>query len=211
MPLLFLALVLGAGWAAYEFSPKTHAWVDDHVRAIRGAIAAHQSADAHLVRAQDATNRGDHEAAAQLVVFAITSNRNAAEQTGRAALTAKTEDQRSIAAQSADVVTKRDEKIMTALAKLGVGQCGVKAYRRVTPQVRDKLIAKLHAEGMTVTGDNPWEIDTHEHGVKLRAVWDPTGDALTLIVTAGADGFAGALVCDVVWGRIEPIMKQVIG
>jgi len=39
IPLLFLVLLAGAGLAVYELSPKTHAWTDDHVRAMREALA----------------------------------------------------------------------------------------------------------------------------------------------------------------------------
>ena len=48
IPLVVLALLLSAGLATYEFSGRAHAWVDDHARAMREALAAHRAADAHL-------------------------------------------------------------------------------------------------------------------------------------------------------------------
>ncbi len=206
IPLLLLAIVLSAAAATYEFSPRAHAWVDDHVRAMERAIAAHQAADAHLAAARGTP---DPTVAVQHAQDAAVANREAAKETSKAAETAKTPDQRAGAAQSAGAVDARSAAIADAMAKLGVGQCDVRTYARVTPRVRDALLSKLHGEGMTVTGDNPWDVDTHVHDVKLRAVWDPRDQVLKLIVTAGAGGWTGGLVCAAVWDRIDPIMKEV--
>lgn len=164
------------------------------------------AADAHANAAQVATGAGlDHAAAA------TEANQEAARKTAEAAQRAKTEADRAAAAQSAAKVIEREKKIADALAKLGVGQCGVRSYSRATPQVTGALLARLHSEGMTVTGDNPWDIETHKYDVKLRAVWDPKTQTLRLIVTSGQGGYLGLVTCDEIWGRIDPIMKGVIG
>lgn len=108
IPLIFLALVLSAALATYEFSPKTHAWVDDHVRAVREALAAHQAADAQLAAAKAAP---DPDTAAQHARAADAANRAAAQGTAEAAKTAKTDAQRQVAAQSAVVVADRGREI----------------------------------------------------------------------------------------------------
>jgi hypothetical protein len=77
----------------------------------------------------------------------------------------------------------------------------------VTPQVRDAILAKLHAEGMTVTGDNPWDVNTQVAGVKLRAAWDPRTQMLKLIVSASAL----YAPCAVIWERIDPVLRDIIG
>jgi hypothetical protein len=87
----------------------------------------------------------------------------------------------------------------------------VRSYPRASEQVKNTLLAKLRSEGMAVTGDNPWNIDTHEYDVKLRAVWDPKGQVVKLIVTAGKGGYFGMVTCDEIWKKIDPIMKGVIG
>lgn len=228
MILLILAIALGVGLSAYEFSPKTHEWADDHVRAIRDAIAAHHEADTKLDAAQAAvdvhasappTSQYDPIAflhhAWDSVKAAAQANAAAAAHTTAALKTAKTDQQKGVAVQSAAVVNARQQLITAALAKLGSGQCDVRAYSGVTAQVRDVLLTKLHGEGMTVTGDNPWDIDTHQHDVKLRAVWDPQAQVLKLIVTAGAGGLIHGeppgLVCPAVWAKIDPILKEIIG
>lgn len=153
----------------------------------------------HAVRA--AAEAVDH------AIAATASNQQAAQSTAEAAAHAQTAAERGAAAASADKVLERAKKISAALASLGVGQCGVRTYAGVTPQVRDKILAELHAEGMTVTGDNPWDIDTQVADVKLRAVWDPRGQVLRLIVTASAV----YAPCGVIWGRIDPKLRSIIG
>jgi hypothetical protein len=47
--------------------------------------------------------------------------------------------------------------------------------------------------------------------VKLRAVWDPEGQALKIIVTSGKGGFFGLVTCTEIWSKIDPIMKEIVG
>ena len=151
------------------------------------------------------------DAAVEHAAAAIEANQDAAKNTAEAAKIAQDEAQRQAAAQSAAKVLERERKIATALASLGVGQCGVKPYPRVTERAKNALLAKLKAEGMVVTGDNPWNIDTHQYDVKLRAVWDPKEQVLKLIVTAGKGGYFGMVTCKEIWKKIDPILKGVIG
>src|SRR4029077_3254096 len=67
---------------------------------------------------------------------AATANRAAAQDTATAAKTAKTDQQRAAAAGSAATVIDRGDKITAALAALGVGQCDVRSFTRVTPQIK---------------------------------------------------------------------------
>jgi hypothetical protein len=172
---------------------------------------AQDLADAHSIAAQASTDAGvDHAAAA------TAANQAAAKNTADAAKNAKTEAERAAAAQSAAKVLEREQKIATALASLGVGECGVRSYAGVTASVKDHLLTKLHDEGMTVTGDNPWNIETHKYGVTLRAVWDPRAQEVKLIATAGKGGAVDPfgllhVTCEDIWKRIDPIMKEVIG
>ena len=284
IPLIFLAIVLSAALATYEFSPKAHAWVDDHVRAVREALAAHQAAEAQLAaakaapdpataaehaRAADAANRDaaretaeaaktaktdaqrqvaaqsavvvadrgreishvrliheaygahqvadahlqaaamapDQATAAQHVAEASAANQVADQKTVGAAQAAKTDAQHSAAAQSAQAVAARESQIKASLASLGVGECGVRAFSGVTPQKKDALLAKLHGAGMVVTGDNPWDVDTHTADVKLRAVWDPGAQVLKLIVTSSAVWAP----CSAIWAQVDPTVKEVVG
>lgn len=200
IPLLLLAAVAFGAFAAYELAP--------HVRAIQAALTAHREADEHLAKVHAAPDR---ETAAQHAHDAAQANREAAKQTADAARLAMTPHERAMAEQSAVAVDARDEQLVDVFAKLGVGQCGVRSYTGVTAKIKDALLAKLHAEGMTVTGEGPWDIDTQQYGVKLRAAWDPRGRELKLIVSTGAGGYAGLVSCDKIWGKIDFILKEIIG
>ena len=163
-------------------------------------------ADAQANAAEVATDVAvDHAAQA------IEANQEAAKNTADAAQNAQTEAERQAAAQSAAKVLEREKKIAAALAGLGIGQCGVRSYPRVNERAKNTLLAKLRSEGMAVSGDNPWNINTNQYNVKLRAVWDPNAQLVKLIVTAGKGGYFGAVTCAEIWKKIDPIMKEVIG
>lgn len=211
-PLIFLAL--GVGAFAYGFSAHARARIDDYVRALGAAHEAHRAADAHLANMPPSTPASP--AAAPVVVdarsvdqalAATLANQRAAQRTADAGRLAQTGAERGAVADSAVRVLERGKKIEGALANLGVGQCGVRSYSRVTLQVRDAILGKLHAEGMTVTGNDPWDIDTQLAGVKLHAVWDPVTQALKLIVTASS--FLAP--CTMIWERIDRVLRGIIG
>jgi hypothetical protein len=168
-------------------------------------VPAQGVADAQANASQAAT-----DAAVDHVAAAIEANQQAAQNTADAAQNAQTEIERQQAAESAAKVLEREKKIAEAIASLGLGQCGVRTYKRITERAKNALLVKLRAEGMAVTGDNPWNINTNQYDVKLRAVWDPTAQEVKLIVTTGKGGYFGAVTCPEIWKKIDPIMKEVI-
>ena len=147
------------------------------------------------------------EAAVDFAAAATEANREAARETSSAAMNAQTDDQRRAAAESAGRVLEREQEIAEALRTLGIGECDVQTYYNVTSAAKDTLLTKLNAEGMTVTGNNPWNLDTGEHGVKLRAIWDFRSNELKLIVTSKQF----YVPCSEVWKRIDPKLKEVVG
>lgn len=153
------------------------------------------------------------EAAVEHAASAIEANQEAAKNTADAARLAQDEMQRRAAADSAAKVLERDRKIAAELRSLGIGQCGVRTYKRITERSKNLLLVKLRDDGMGVTGNNPWNIDTHKYGVKLRAVWDPKAAIVKLIVTTGKGtavlGGLHHVTCQDVWDEIDPIMKEV--
>ena len=92
---------------------------------------------------------------------------------------------------------------------LGTGVCGVREYGNVTAPVRDAILAKLREENMTVTGNNPWSVDTTKEGVKLRAAWDPQSQILRVIVSDWGP-LAKIVGCERVWSEINPVLTNVI-
>lgn len=231
MPLLILlALGLGVVLATYEFSPRAHSRIDAFLRSLREAQTAHQAAEAHLENTRSAVDvtvrhvqtavathpvpttgiqaaRITADAAVEHVLAATAANQEAAQHTAEAAKIAQTGAERSAVTDSAVKVLERKKRIDEALANLGVGQCGVRSYERVTSQIRDLILQKLHTEGMTVTGNDPWDIDTQIAGVKLRAVWDPEMQVLKLIVTASSL----LAPCQIIWQQIDGALRGIIG
>lgn len=164
-------------------------------------------ADTQEVAAEAAT-----DAAVEEVAAAAEANQAAAQNTADAAQSAQTQDERKEVAETAAKVDATTARIVEALRTLGIGQCGVRTYRGITPRVKDALLVKLRAEGMGVTGNNPWNIDTRQYGVRLRAVWDPRASVVKLIVTTGRGTkvlLVKQVTCPDIWAKIDPIMKEV--
>ena len=158
-----------------------------------------------VAAAHDHASQTAADAAIDHAADAKAANQAAAKHTAEAAKNAKTEAARREVTQSAAAVSDRETKIAQALANLGAGECGVRSYPHVTETVKDALLARLRAEGMEVTGNNPWNIETHQYDVRLRAVWDPKTSTLKLIVTSKGLGW-----CAIIWDRIEPKLKEII-
>ena len=57
----------------------------------------------------------------------------------------------------------------------------------------------------TVTGDNPWDVDTHKYGVKLRARWDESSLELSVIVTDKS--FLAP--CKKIWEYIDDVIHHI--
>jgi hypothetical protein len=188
---------------AYIFGSGVQPPGDAHDRATEKVTASHGAADVDLKAAKAAP---DQATAAAAAADADAANRAAAAHTAAMAAAAKNDAQRAAAARSAAAVEKRSAEIADVFAQLGgVGICGVKTYTGVTAKARDALLAKLHDNGMKVTGNDPWDIEGPLN-VKLRAAWDSRSRVLKLIVTAGDKN-----LCPLIWMKIDPILKEIIG
>ena len=122
-PLIIFALGLGVV-AAYEGSSKTHAWVDEHVQALKDAVAAHQAAEVHLDAAMQAVPSPggvsapaaqqqlaqDHTATAQIATGMT------AHKTAQMAQTAQTPVQRAAAGWMAALTFAMQEQIKMFVA-----------------------------------------------------------------------------------------------
>jgi hypothetical protein len=66
----------------------------------------------------------------------------------------------------------------------------------------DALLRALRQNGAAVSGDNPWEVDTHLSGVKLRGRLNE--DASNLEVTVvDRDWY---VPCSMVWQKIDELV-----
>ena len=87
------------------------------------------------------------------------------------------------------------------------GKCGVHHYKNIDQAKIDAILKALKDNGATVTGNNPWNVDTHNHGVKLQGTWDQQASTLSIIVTA-KDFY---VPCSRIWDNIDPLINHISG
>ncbi len=81
---------------------------------------------------------------------------------------------------------------------------GTHRYKNINRQKVDALLRALRDGGAAVSGDNPWEVDTHESGVKLRGRLNE--DASNLEVTVvDRDWY---VPCSMVWHKIDELVHR---
>jgi hypothetical protein len=85
------------------------------------------------------------------------------------------------------------------------GKCGAHHYGNIDQAKKDAIIHALKASGATVTGNNPWNVDTHKYGIKLQGTWDQASSTLTVIVTA-KDFF---VPCSKIWDTIDSLIHHI--
>jgi hypothetical protein len=68
----------------------------------------------------------------------------------------------------------------------------------------DAMLAELKKNGAKIIGNNPWEIDTRQSGVKLRGSWSECTATLSVTLT-GKDWYVPS---SMIWDTIESLMHQ---
>ena len=86
------------------------------------------------------------------------------------------------------------------------GGCGSRTYSNVGANTIQAIIAGLQQGGATVTGNNPWTIDTHQASVMLRGTWDANAQTITVEVTDSAFWAP----CGSIWDSVDGDLKPVI-
>lgn len=90
-------------------------------------------------------------------------------------------------------------------ALVGSGDCGARTFTGVSPAVLDRIFGRLHDKGAEISGNNPWSVVTHDHGVELRGTWDQASNSLILTVT-DSDFLAP---CGSIWDALESMLAEV--
>lgn len=88
-----------------------------------------------------------------------------------------------------------------------MGGCGTHYYDNVKKQKIDLMIEKLTSSGAEVTGNNPWDIDTKQSGVTLRAEYTEPTLRSALTVTDRA----WYAPCFKIWERLDSLMHDIQG
>ena len=79
-----------------------------------------------------------------------------------------------------------------------------KSYPNITRQKIDKMLTILKGKGYNVTGNNPWDVDVKQGGVKLRGTWNEGKAELTIRIT---DKWL-VVSNNKVWSTIDPLIRN---
>jgi len=69
----------------------------------------------------------------------------------------------------------------------------------------DTMLNILCSYGAEITGSNPWEIETYQHGVVLRAEWNETALTLSISVT----GRNWYVPNETIWSNIDSLILDI--
>lgn len=98
-----------------------------------------------------------------------------------------------------------DELLIASGVAVGSGDCGVRVFTGVDQPALDRIFQRLHDKGAEISGSNPWNVITHDHGVELHGTWDGGSNTLTLAVTDSAL----LAPCGAVWSALEDMLNEV--
>jgi hypothetical protein len=82
---------------------------------------------------------------------------------------------------------------------------GTRSYDNIDRAKVDAILGALTAHGSTVTGSNPWSIDTQKHGVRLEGAWKEATSTLDITVT-DADWYVPTKA---LWENIDSLMGRI--
>jgi hypothetical protein len=78
-------------------------------------------------------------------------------------------------------------------------------YLNINRTKIDKIIEALKANGSDVNGNNPWDVDTHNHGIKLKGTWDEPASTLAVEVTDKAF----YVPCSKIWENLDAMINHI--
>lgn len=81
-------------------------------------------------------------------------------------------------------------------------QEGAHQYDNIDQSKIDEMIIALKENGATITGENPWLIDTHQKNVKLKGAWSQTESLLTVTIVDKAWYVPDSKI----WAVIDPVL-----
>lgn len=85
--------------------------------------------------------------------------------------------------------------------------CGEHHYGNITKTKIDQILEQLKKNGATISGNNPWNVDVHNHGVKLQGIWNESNSSLSIIVTSKS----WYVPCSKIWDTIDPLINHISG
>lgn len=84
---------------------------------------------------------------------------------------------------------------------------GTRYYTNIFRQEVDTILKELQKNCTTITGDNPWYVDTLQAGVKLKGEWIEK----TLILSVTITDRDWYVPCSTIWARIDGLISDIKG
>lgn len=85
-----------------------------------------------------------------------------------------------------------------------MGGCGTHSYQNISREKIDLALKALTKSNSTITGKNPWTVDTRYFGVKLAANWNQNTQTLNLSITDSD----GTIPCPIIWKYLDNIVAK---
>jgi hypothetical protein len=82
---------------------------------------------------------------------------------------------------------------------------GTRYYANINRAKIDMMIKELSSHGAVITGGNPWDIATRQHGIILRGEWSEA--TLTLALSVMDSNWY--VPRDMIWDNIDPLMRHI--
>jgi hypothetical protein len=80
---------------------------------------------------------------------------------------------------------------------------GMRTFNNINKSRVDAILKALRDHGALVAGNNPWHVDTQNHGVLLRGTWNHETSELSITVI-DADWYVPQAK---IWENIESLMR----
>ena len=81
---------------------------------------------------------------------------------------------------------------------------GMRTFDNVNKIKVESILRVLSDHGALVTGNNPWQVDTRNHGVVLQGAWDSARSQLSITVIDAAWYVPSGKV----WDNLESLMQS---
>lgn len=86
-----------------------------------------------------------------------------------------------------------------------MGGHSTRNYPNVVRLRLDAMLEELKKNGAKITGNNPWDIDTRQSGVKLRGAWSEATETLS-VTLIDRDWYVPSAT---IWDTIESLMRKI--
>ena len=78
-------------------------------------------------------------------------------------------------------------------------------YTNINEQKIKLIMDTLQKSGADITGKNPWNVDTNNHGIRLLGNWNALSSTLSVEVTHKSF----FVPCSKIWEFLDPMIQKI--